>query len=168
VPRAKAQAAGGSFPDSPHSHLSSRVSVHSSSKLARCRIRQLLLRISTDSPSISPTIPPLLLFENAEVGERLLSHSSLGSWSTPSLSKLAVSDQDGAVLQGRPRRAEPTLPRWSLLIKPCMRRPANLPRNRRYWGATCTHTRSCTAHTYKWFFARKTLFISGGMSQYVR
>jgi hypothetical protein len=39
-------------------YLSSRVSVHSSVKLARCRIRQLLLRISTDSPSISPTIPP--------------------------------------------------------------------------------------------------------------
>ena len=50
--------AGGSFPDSPHPYLPSRVSVHSSSKLARCRIRQLLLRISTDSPLISPTIPP--------------------------------------------------------------------------------------------------------------
>ena len=44
--------------------------------------------------------PTLLLFEEAEVGERLLSHSSLGSWSTPSLSKLAVSDQVGAMLQG--------------------------------------------------------------------
>ena len=54
--------------------------------------------------------PTLLLFEEAEVGERLLSHSSLGSWSTPSLSKLAVSDQDGAVLHGSAStcRAYPT------------------------------------------------------------
>jgi hypothetical protein len=54
--------------------------------------------------------PTLLLFEEAEVGERLLSHSSLGSWSTPSLSKPAVSDQVGAMLQGSAStcRAYPT------------------------------------------------------------
>ena len=54
--------------------------------------------------------PTLLLFEEAEVGERLLSHSSLGSWSTPSLSKLVVSDQVGAMLQGSAStcRAYPT------------------------------------------------------------
>ena len=45
-------------PASAYTYLSSRVCVLSSSKLARCRIRPLLLRISTDSPSISPTIPP--------------------------------------------------------------------------------------------------------------
>ncbi len=54
--------------------------------------------------------PTLLLFEEAGVGERLLSHSSLGSWSTPSLSKLAVSAQVGAMLQGSAStcRAYPT------------------------------------------------------------
>ena len=68
-------------------------------------------------PPSHPVTETVLLLEEAEVGERLLSHASLGSWSTPSLSKLAVADQVGAMLQGWPRRAEPTL-RWSLLIKP--------------------------------------------------
>ena len=62
--------------------------------------------------------PTLLLFHEAEVGERLLSHSLLGSWSTPSLASLQHRTKLEPCSKGRPRRAEPTLPRWSLLIKP--------------------------------------------------
>ena len=108
VPRAKAQAAGGSFPDSP---LSSRVTrqraffIQARTLPHTAAASSHLHRLSVDFAHH----PTLLLFEEAEVGERLLSHSSLGSWSTPSLSKLAVSDQDGAVLQGSAScRAYPT------------------------------------------------------------
>ena len=112
MPRAKAQAAGGSFPDSPHSHRSSRVTrqraffIQARTLPHTAAASSHLHRLSVDFAHH----PTLLLFEEAEVGERLLSHSSLGSWSTPSLSKLAVSDQDGAVLQGSAStcRAYPT------------------------------------------------------------
>ena len=112
MPRAKAQAAGGSFPDSPHSHLSSRFTrqraffIQARTLPHTAAASSHLHRLSVDFAHH----PTLLLFEEAEVGERLLSHSSSGSWSTPSLSKLAVSDQDGAVLQGSAStcRAYPT------------------------------------------------------------
>lgn len=112
MPRAKAQAAGGSFPDSPHSHLSSRVTrqraffIQARTLPHTAAASSHLHRLSVDFAHH----PTLLLFEEAEVGERLLSHSSLGSWSTPSLSKLAVSDQVGAMLQGSAStcRAYPT------------------------------------------------------------
>ena len=101
MPRAKAQV-GGSFPDSPHSHLSSRFTrqraffIQARTLPHTAAASSHLHRLSVDFAHH----PTLLLFEEAEVGERLLSHSSLGSWSTPSLSKLAVSDQVGAMLQG--------------------------------------------------------------------
>ena len=95
-----------------------RVSVHSSSKLARCRIRQLLLRISTDSPSISPTIPPCysLRRQRSARGCSATRHWDLGP--LQALASLQYRTKMEPCSKGRPRRAEPTLPRWSLLIKP--------------------------------------------------
>ena len=113
MPRAKAQAAGGSFPDSPHSQLLSRVTrqraffIQARTLPHTAAASSHLHRLSVDFAHH----PTLLLFEEAEIGERLLSHSSLGSWSTPrSLSKLAVSDQVGAMLQGSASTCRAYLP----------------------------------------------------------
>ena len=62
--------------------------LHPSSHAARCRIRKLLLRISTDSPSISPTIAPCysLRAGRREAAQPLVIGILVHS---PSLSKLA-------------------------------------------------------------------------------
>ena len=85
-----------------------RVSVHSSSKLARCRIRQLLLRISTDSPSISPTIPPCysLRRQRSARGCSATRHWDLGP--LQALASLQYRTKLEPCSKGRPRRAEPT------------------------------------------------------------
>ena len=113
-----------------------RVSVHSSSKLARCRIRQLLLRISTDSPSISPTIPPCysLRRQRSARGCSATRHWDLGP--LQALASLQYRTKMEPCSKGRPRRAEPTLPRWSLLIKPRRSRAIESERATEQGGAT--------------------------------